>query len=294
MNEDTGKVSAVGHPVIEIASPRVSVVIRTRDEGARLGQVLRALLGQDYDEGLEILVVDSGSTDGTLAIARSAGARLIEISSQDFTFGRALNVGSEAAQGEFLVNLSGHAVPVQHDYLKQLTAPFEHAEVWATFGRDVPWPDCCPSQARDITDWFPGSGVERPGFFSNANACLRRQAWESFPFDEALSGAEDIQWAKQVRAAGYRIVYVPTAMAFHSHTSAPCFAFTRAYRETRALKEIEPSRARYGLGKALRFWLGISALDYRYAWRHRSPARWYGHIPIYRGFQAWGLYRGSR
>lgn len=275
-------------------SPRISVILRTKNEGAHLGEVIQALLEQDYADGLEIVVVDSGSSDDTVEIARSFGCRLIEILPEEFSFGRALNIGAAEAQGELLVNLSGHAVPVDKAYLRHLTAPFEADRVWATFGRDVPLPGCCPSQARDIEEWFPNEWVDRSRYFSNANACLRRAAWVAFPFDEELTGAEDAKWAQEVLAAGYQIVYVPTAAAYHSHTASPRFVYVRAVRETKALKQIEPARAQVGLREAVRFWLGVSALDYRYAWRHRAALKWYPHIPVYRAFQAWGLYRGSQ
>jgi glycosyltransferase involved in cell wall biosynthesis len=276
------------------SSPRVSVILRTKNEGAYLGQVIQALLAQDYAAGLEIVVVDSGSSDDTVEIARNLGCRLIEIPPERFSFGRALNIGAAEAGGKLLVNLSGHAVPVDGDYLNHLTAPFDSDRVWATFGRDVPHPGCCPSQARDIEEWFPDEWVDRSRYFSNANACLRKTAWQAFPFDEELTGAEDAKWAQQVLAAGYQIVYVPTAAAYHSHTAAPRFVYVRAVRETKALKAIEPARAQVGLREALRFWLGVSALDYGYAWRRRAAPWWFLHIPIYRAFQAWGLYQGSR
>lgn len=278
----------------DTASPLISVILRTKDEGAYLGQVIQRLLAQEYSGDLEIVVVDSGSRDGTIQIAQDFGCRLLEIPPQEFSFGRALNIGAAEARGELLVNLSGHAVPADSTYLHHLTAPFRAKSVWATFGRDVPQPGCCPSQARDIEAWFPKEWADRSRYFSNANACLRKVAWRAFPFDEELTGAEDTAWAQEVLTAGYRIVYVPTAVAYHSHTASPRFAYVRALRETIALKDIEPTRAQVGLRKAIRFWLGLSALDYGYAWRNRFAFKWFLHIPIYRACQAWGLHQGSR
>jgi rhamnosyltransferase len=280
--------------VTATASPRVSVILRTKDEGAYLGQVIQGLLAQEHADDLEIVVVDSGSVDDTIDIAQRFGCRLIEIPPEEFSFGRALNIGAAEARGELLVNLSGHAVPVDNTYLHHLTAPFEAESVWATFGRDVPHPGCCPSQARDIEEWFPKEWVDRSRYFSNANACVRKVAWQAFPFDEELTGAEDAKWAHEVLAAGYQILYVPTAAVYHSHTASPRFVWVRAVRETKALKRIEPERAQVNVRKAIRFWLGVSALDYRYAWRHRAALKWYLHIPVYRACQAWGLYQGSR
>lgn len=238
--------------------------------------------------------MDSGSTDGTLDVAERYCTRLIQIRPQDFTFGRALNIGSAAAKGELLVNLSADAVPTDGAYLRRLTAGFHDSRVAATFGRDVPRPGTCPSQARDIEEWFPNREVERGHFFSNANAALRRSMWERFPFDEDLSGAEDAHWAKRVLAAGYRILYVPAATAYHTHSAWPQVVYRRAVRETKALKIIEPSRAQVDLWRAFRFWLGISALDTKFTLQRRMNPLWCLHIPFYRAAQAWGLYMGSR
>jgi len=277
-----------------LASPKISVVIRTKNEGAFLERVLIALLEQDYHGGLEIVIVDSGSTDRTVDIAKRYNTRLIEIKSEEFTFGRALNIGCAAARGEFLVSLSGHAIPVDKSYLKNLIAPYNDPEVMATFGRDVPLPGCCPSQARDIEEWFPNKWLDRGHFFSNANASLCRKAWEWLPFDETLTGAEDALWAKKILVAGYKIIYVPTATAYHSHTASPRFVYTRAVRETKALKSFEPARAQVGLKEAFHFWLGVVRRDFIYAFQYRFHPKWYLHIPIYRAAQAWGLCIGSR
>jgi rhamnosyltransferase len=275
-------------------TPRVSVIIRTKNEGTYLERVLQAVHDQDYADSVEIVLVDSGSTDDTLEIARRFAVRLIEIRPEEFTYGRALNIGAKAAHGELLVNLSGHAIPVERDYFQHLLAPFEDPAVWATFGRDVPLPGGCPSRGRDLETWFPNAWADRSRFFSNANACLRKQAWEALPFDEDLSIAEDAKWAQQVLAAGCRIVYVPTASAYHPHPCSPRYIYLRSVLETTAFKEFDPARAHMTAVRALRHWLGTSARDYGYAWRHRCHPKWVFHIPIYRACQAWGFYRASR
>jgi rhamnosyltransferase len=277
-----------------MSDPRASVIIRTKNEAQRLSDVLNSLKSQDYDGGVEIIVVDSGSTDGTVEIAREHGARVIEMTPETFSFGRALNVGARASRGEFLVNISGHAVPVHNTYLQTLLAPYSDPNVVATFGRDLPFPDACPSQARDVETWFPSEQVEFGQYFSNANSSVRRSAWEEQPWDETLPGAEDAHWAQQMLSRGYRIVYVPKALVYHSHSNSPLFVYRRAVRETRGFKAFDQSRAGYDLAGALRFWLGMSWLDIRYTLETRRNPLWIFHILAYRGAQALGLYWGAR
>ncbi len=106
--------------------PLVSIIIRTYNEARHLGAALQAVAVQAMAgrPPVEVIVVDSGSTDGTREIALAAGARVIGIDKSEFTFGRSLNRGCEAARGEFLVFISGHCIPVESNWLEQMIAPF--------------------------------------------------------------------------------------------------------------------------------------------------------------------------
>ena len=101
--------------------PRVSVIIRAKDEAANIGRTLRLLACQSRVPD-EVIVVDSGSSDGTPEIAGRAGAQVIEIPAESFTFGGALNTGCKAASGDLLVALSAHAFPTQRDWIARLVA----------------------------------------------------------------------------------------------------------------------------------------------------------------------------
>ena len=97
-----------------------SVVIRTYNESKHLPRLLEAIAEQELDEGyaVEVVVVDSGSTDDTLAIARSFDARITHIRKEDFSFGRSLNVGCRFADGDALVFVSGHCIPASPRWLQ--------------------------------------------------------------------------------------------------------------------------------------------------------------------------------
>ena len=95
-----------------------SIVIRTLNEARHLDDLLRAIAGQ-HCPGLdwEVVIVDSGSSDGTLEIAARHPCKLVHITRQEFSFGRSLNRGCEAAAGDILVMISGHCVPVDSGWL---------------------------------------------------------------------------------------------------------------------------------------------------------------------------------
>ena len=95
------------------------MVVRCFNEALHLGTLLRSIAEQTVRD-LEVIVVDSGWTDGTLAIAESHGARILHIEPARFTFGRSLNVGCAEARGEILVLASAHVYPCERDWIERL------------------------------------------------------------------------------------------------------------------------------------------------------------------------------
>lgn len=275
--------------------PSVSVVIRTFNAASSIRSTLTALVGQDYPGETEIILVDSGSTDGTLSKISGFPVRDLRYQTP-YTPGGALNCGDSHARHPVLVHLSADAEPATKHYLKYLVRPMlMDDQVVATFGRDLPRSDAVPSQARDLATWFPDTGPLNPAErFSNANASVRREVWDEFPFDDKLSSTEDLHWARKVIGAGYRIVYAPGATVLHTHSSACREVFRRARRQRAAFYEIAPEEARFTAWDALRFWIGLSLRDLCYAVTKRYPARLWLHPFLFRGCQGWGLYRGAR
>ncbi|MEA2440803.1 MAG: hypothetical protein QOH76_2227, partial [Thermoleophilaceae bacterium] len=97
-----------------MSEPLATILIRAKDEAESIGKLLQLVASQTVSDRLETVVVDSGSSDGTVAIARAAGAQLIEIPPEEFTYGRALNIGTAAAAAPIVIPLSAHAFP-RHD-----------------------------------------------------------------------------------------------------------------------------------------------------------------------------------
>ncbi|MFZ2198324.1 MAG: glycosyltransferase [Thermodesulfovibrionales bacterium] len=271
----------------------ISVIIRTINESKYLGRVLQRLKEQQYDGPVEIILVDSGSTDETVPIAESFGCRVILIKPEEFSFGRALNVGIENSSGEIIINLSGHSVPEGKDYFSLMVKPFADKDVAAAFGRDIPWPETCPSQARDIYNHFPEIGPDG-NKFSNANAAMRRSVWEKIKFDEDIPAVEDLLWARQVMASGYLIKYIPSARVFHSHTPSPKYIRKRAYVESKSLNSFATTKHYFGLIPFVKFLVGHIAKDTLFAIRHRYPFYWLLHIPLYRFSQCLGFSKGYK
>ena len=111
-----------------------SIVIRTLNEAKHLESLMQGIHSQSYRDW-EIVLVDSGSSDGTLEIAEKYGARIFHIPKDEFTFGRSLNMGCAEARGKYLVFASGHVWPITNNWLKNITRPFDEKSVAMVYGR---------------------------------------------------------------------------------------------------------------------------------------------------------------
>ena len=98
-----------------MSSVDISIIIRTLNEERYLGDLLRGINSQLVSLSFEIIVVDSGSTDNTISIARQYNAVLLTISREEFSFGRSLNLGCYMPQ-EIPYQASAHCIPTDRYY----------------------------------------------------------------------------------------------------------------------------------------------------------------------------------
>ena len=199
-------------------SPKVSIVIRTKNEEAWIGSCLQAVSLQDY-QCFETILVDNGSVDKTVAIANSFGCRIVHYTESTFNYSRALNLGIKEARGDLIAILSGHCVPENELWLTALSMHFRDPRTIAVYGRQKPLPDTTPGDKRDlwITFGLDRKFQKRDFFFHNANSMIRRQSWKELPFNENIHGVEDQDWARKVLREPHQIVYEPLATVFHHH-----------------------------------------------------------------------------
>jgi glycosyltransferase involved in cell wall biosynthesis len=274
--------------------PRVSIVIRAFNEEKHIGRLLAAIRKQTLHNP-EIILVDSGSTDRTVAIARPYHVRVVHIKPKDFTFGRSLNVGIAAAHGDVLVLASAHVLPMHNDWLANLVAPFRDAKVTLAYGKQRGTKDSKFSEAQHWLRWYPerSNFDQTHGYCNNANAAIRRRVWKQNPFDEDLTGLEDLAWGSWVREAGYKIAYVANAGVLHLHDENAAQILNRHRREAIAMKQILPA-SRFTLWNFLSLFLRRSLSDLAAALRARVFLREALGIISFRFLQYLGTYRGYR
>ena len=270
----------------------VAIVIRCLNEAQHIGKLLDGVMRQTITD-VEIIVVDSGSTDTTLKIAAEYPTKIVHLRPEEFTYGRALNVGCREASAEFLVFASAHVHPVSDRWLEELLLPLEDERVALSYGKQRGGPTTKYSEHRVFEQCFPGHSAARqdPSFCNNANAAIRRALWERYPYDEDLTGLEDLDWATRVRKSGFEVSYAAAAEVVHIHEETPLQIFSRYCREAFALAGIRPWE-RFGPGDFLRSVLSVILDDYNNARNDRCLLRNMFSIPSFRVLQFWGTYRG--
>ncbi|HEY9895940.1 MAG TPA: glycosyltransferase family 2 protein [Candidatus Sericytochromatia bacterium] len=279
-------------------NPRTSILIRTKNEAKDIARTLDLVTDQTLKPD-EIVVVDSGSTDGTIDIVQQrADVKLITMRPEDFTFGRSLNLGFAATQAEIVIALSAHAFPCDRDWLRHLVEPFDDPRVAGVYGKQAPHLDAYPPVEREYRSFYgdqpriqtnPQNPDERT--FSNANAAIRRQCWEKRPFDETLSGCEDVEWAWAMLMLGHTILYVPDAVVYHSHNEPLSQVYRRTYRETLALQTLYAQDM--GLRDACKTWCHAVVADWRFILQQQKDLYWLLRSPLYRLVWVYGYLRPS-
>lgn len=273
----------------------VSIIIRTLNEARYLPQLLEAIDAQRCEFRSEVVLVDSGSTDGTLEIAHAHGCRILRISKEEFSFGRSLNRGCDAAIGQYLVMISGHCVPCHGSWLQRLVSPLAEGIVAYSYGRQLGGPDTHWSEHRIFAKYFPEqSYLPQQGIYcNNANSALLKTTWSHYKFDEKLTGLEDMHLAQRLVADGDRVGYVAEAAVFHYHHERWPQVRSRFEREALALQRIRPDlvvRKR----DLLRYLTRGIAADLQHARWNRVPLHRWAAIWRYRLAQYWGSYSGNR
>lgn len=275
-------------------SPRCSIIIRAFNEEKHIGKLLKGISEQTFQD-YEIILVDSGSTDKTLNFAARYPVQVVHIRPEEFTFGRSLNMGIEAAQGEFIVIISAHCYPANADWLENLLKPLEEDEVAVSYGKQRGGETNQYSEHQWFRNYFPDESVRHQGhpYCHNANAAIRRSFWEQQKYNELLTGLEDLAWGSWAMAEGHAISYAADAEIIHLHDEGSKTVYNRYRREAMAMKQILPE-SRF----SLRHFVGLVV---RKVWGDLGQAvkdgvffKEFISVLWFRLAQYWGTYQGYR
>jgi rhamnosyltransferase len=273
---------------------KCSIVIRAFNEEHHIGRLLEGVRHQSIQD-VEVILVDSGSTDATAAIAGHYGARIVNIPPAEFTFGRSLNLGSTAATRELVVITSAHVYPIYPDWLERLLEPFDNPLVALTYGKQRGGEKSNFSENQVFAHWYPDQSnpVQTHPFCNNANAAIRRSIWEKNPYDETLTGLEDLAWAKGALDSGYIIAYAANAEIIHLHNETPAGVANRYRREAMAFKRLYPE-AHFSLYDFSRMVSANISSDLWHSLKEHVFWKSAANILWFRWMQFWGTYQGYR
>lgn len=225
---------------------KVSIVIPTKNAGALFQKTLDGIKGQKYEGNIELIVIDSGSTDHTVAIASQHRATIILIPPGEYDHGLTRNRAIERASGEIIVLMSQDAVPGDQYLIRNFVTAFDDEKVAGAYARQIPWEDADVITKRNLNNWLTGRDTEELRWirdwqayknlspmehyyfcnFDNVCSAIRRSVWQAFPF-KANEFGEDIDWAQRALEAGWKIAYWPSSYVIHSHRRSLKYEYDR-------------------------------------------------------------------
>lgn len=266
--------------------PHVSVIIPTKNGLPLFQKCLDGVLNQVAPWPFEVIVVDSGSRDGTWELALNRATKAIRIAPDEFNHGTTRNLAATYSRGKYLVFLVQDAVPFDEHWLERLVTSCEAESVAGSFSCQMVRRDSDPithylchdalpsgssrevkrlAAQRSLNELAPAERYEISRF-QNPSSCVRRDVFQRYPF-ACLPYGEDHEWGKRVIEAGYSIVYEPSSRVYHSHDRSPIYALKRAYADHFQAADLFEYVMIPTFGQAVRAVAGYTLSSWMYAIR---------------------------
>jgi glycosyltransferase involved in cell wall biosynthesis len=253
-----------------VDEPRLTALIRSRDEEDGIGRLIDTLQAQTIAEQIEIVVIDSGSRDRTLPEVRRRGIKPLQIRPEEFTYGRALNLAAAQARAPVCLSISAHALPTDEGWAARVVGAFDDPRIACAFGQAVT-PDLRPLREPVFQDAAQADATPFWGY-SNSSGAFRRDLWRERPFSEELPASEDLEWALHWQRQGWLVRLDPALVVEHSHDDEwPLMSFKRIRRNRSAVtrfRQLDPPPLRTVLTE---WWHGPHL--HRSNWRARLDLR---------------------
>ena len=240
---------------------QTSIIILTKNAGKGFEKTLKRVFNQKHDD-FEVLIIDSGSTDETLEIAKKYPTKITSIKPEEFHHSGTRNFAASMAQGEYLVFITQDALPAGDNWLSSLVDPFSDLSVAGVYGRQIAYDNANIIENFFYSYFYPDERISISHlqenledfyidnvFLSDVNSAIRKDVWEKHKFNEDIIMAEDKDWAIHVLKAGHKLIYEPTAAVYHSHEYNLISAFKRRFDDAAAMSQICGNNSGTGLFK---------------------------------------------
>jgi rhamnosyltransferase len=229
---------------------QTSIIILTKNAGREFEKTLKMVFNQKHDD-FEVLIIDSGSTDETLEIARRYPTKITNIKPEEFHHSGTRNFAASMAQGKYLVFITQDALPVDNNWVSSLLTPFSDPGVAGVYGGQIAYNSANVIEKFFYSYFYPDERISISllpenledfyvdnVFLSDVNSVILKDVWEKHKFNEDIIMAEDKDWAIQVLKAGHKLIYEPTAAVYHSHEYKLISAFKRRFDDAAAMSQI--------------------------------------------------------
>ncbi len=237
--------------------PQVSLFVPTWNAGPEFPEIFARMAKQKLDRPYEIVVIDSGSKDGTVEFLQGQPVRLFRIPNTEFNHGLTRNAGSELCKGEIILLATQDAWPADEHWMQALVDCFEDPAVMGAYARQLPRPDANPFIKDRLSNWEAAKEEPRvqciEGMeewealepleklsrvaFDNVSSSVRKSVLQEIPFRERKFG-EDLDWGMRAVLAGHKVVFQPKAKVIHSHNNSIWYEFKRVYADHQNLHQL--------------------------------------------------------
>lgn len=224
-----------------------SIIVPVKNGQKYLDSALKAIFSQETDAKFEVIAVDSGSTDNTLDILKNYPVQLYQIRDSEFNHGATRNYAISKSRGRYVILMNSDTVPFDKHWLEMLVNNLKKdKDAAGAYSRQIPHNDSSlltwlrvgrfitfgkirrESQITEVGDYEKLKPKDKYilSNFDNVSSCIRKDIWQKIPFPDT-DFAEDLEWSRAVLRAGYKIIYDPRSVVYHSHE----FSFMGWYRK---------------------------------------------------------------
>lgn len=227
--------------------PAISVVIPVKNGKPTIQKCLEGWLGQEVSESLEIIVIDSGSTDGSVGLAKEYPVKLIQIPSDQFNHGDTRNLGAVEASGDLVFFTVQDAWTTDNELLERMAEHFNDPEVMGVCGQQIvphdvdknpvawfrsysePVPRKYQYSASEYQD-LPPKQKAFVGGWDDVVAMYRRAYLLEHPF-EHTNFSEDLKWANHTLTDGKALIFDYRNRVNHYHHEDFSYRYRRQFIE---------------------------------------------------------------